>query len=209
MVLWNTSSPSSWSTDFPNKVGIRLPCRRPRFDSWVGNIRWRRDRPPTPVFLASPYDSAGKESACNAGALGSIPGLGRSPGEGKGYPLPYSGLENSMDCVVHGVAKSQTWLIDFHFHAFPQQLASQITDLSCGKHYGLGLCNNIPIYSCLCHETQERRRHGGGECLLPFGIWTLKETEAGWQNTRNALDQDKETRNREREQSLPVLNFST
>ena len=56
-----------------------------------------------------------KESACNVGDLGLIPGLGRSPGEGKGYPLQYSGLENSMDCIVHGVAKSQTWLNDFHF----------------------------------------------------------------------------------------------
>ena len=55
-----------------------------------------------------PCGSAGKESACNAGDLGSIPGLVRSPGEGKGYPLQYSGLENSMDCIVHGVAKSQT-----------------------------------------------------------------------------------------------------
>ena len=50
--------------------------------------------------------SAGKESACNAADLGSIPGLGRSPGEGKGYPLQYSGLGNSMDYVVHGVAES-------------------------------------------------------------------------------------------------------
>ena len=49
----------------------------------------------------------GKESACNAGDLGSIPGLGRYPGEGKGYPLWYSGLENFMDCIVHGVAKSK------------------------------------------------------------------------------------------------------
>ena len=48
------------------------------------------------------------ESACNAGNLGSIPGLGRSPGEERGYPLQYSGLENSMDCIVHEVAKSQT-----------------------------------------------------------------------------------------------------
>ena len=47
-----------------------------------------------------PCGSAGKESACNAGDLGSIPGLERSPGEGKGYPLQYSGLENSMDCIV-------------------------------------------------------------------------------------------------------------
>ena len=58
--------------------------------------------------LGLPCGSAGKELACNAGDLGSIPGLGRSPGEGKGYPLQYSGLENSMDCVVHRVTKSQT-----------------------------------------------------------------------------------------------------
>jgi len=51
---------------------------------------------------------AGKEATCNAGDLGLIPGLGRSPGEGKGYPLQYSGLENSMDCIVHGVTKSRT-----------------------------------------------------------------------------------------------------
>jgi len=52
------------------------------------------------------HGSAGKESTCNAGDLGSIPGLGRSPGDGKGYPLQYSGLEKSMDCIVHGVAES-------------------------------------------------------------------------------------------------------
>uniref|UniRef100_A0A4W2G3M9 Translation elongation factor EF1B beta/delta subunit guanine nucleotide exchange domain-containing protein n=1 Tax=Bos indicus x Bos taurus TaxID=30522 RepID=A0A4W2G3M9_BOBOX len=60
---------------------------------------------PTPVCLGFPCGSAGKESACNAGDLGSIPGLGRSPGEGKGCPLQYAGLENSMDCIVHGVPK--------------------------------------------------------------------------------------------------------
>ena len=59
--------------------------------------------------------SAGKESSCNARDLGSIPGLGRSPGKGKGYPLQYSGLESSMDYIVHGVAKSRTRLSDFHF----------------------------------------------------------------------------------------------
>ena len=53
--------------------------------------------------------------ACTAGDLGSFPGLGRSPGEQKGYPLQYSGLENSMDCTVHGVTKSRTGLSDFHF----------------------------------------------------------------------------------------------
>ena len=58
--------------------------------------------------MGFPGDSAGKESACNEGDLGSIPGLGRSPGEGNSYPFQYPGLENSMDCIVHGVAKSWT-----------------------------------------------------------------------------------------------------
>ena len=61
---------------------------------------------PTPVFMGFPYSSADKESACNVGDMGSIPGLGRPPGEGKGHPLQYSGLETSMDCIVQGVAKS-------------------------------------------------------------------------------------------------------
>ena len=61
-----------------------------------------------------PYGSAGIESACNSGDLGLIPGLGRSPGEGKGYPCQYSSLENSMDCIIHGVAKNQTQLSDFY-----------------------------------------------------------------------------------------------
>ena len=72
------------------------------------------------IYLAA----LGLDSACNAGDLGSIPGLGRSPGEGKGYPLQYSGLENSMDSRVHGIAKSQTQLSDFHFFTF--------LGLSCG-----------------------------------------------------------------------------
>ena len=78
------------------------------FDSWVRKIYRRRDRLPIPVFLGFCGGSAGKESTCNVGDLGSIPELGRSPGEGKGYPLQYSGLENSMDHIDHVVAKSQT-----------------------------------------------------------------------------------------------------
>ena len=72
----------------------------------LGKSPCRRDRLPTPVFLGFPGGSAGKESACNVGDLGSISGLERSPGERKGYPLQYFGLQNSMDCIVHGVAKS-------------------------------------------------------------------------------------------------------
>ena len=62
-----------------------------------------------------PGGSAGKDSARNEGDLDSIPGLGRSPGEGKGHPLQYSGLENSMNRLVHGVANSQTQVSGFHF----------------------------------------------------------------------------------------------
>ena len=70
------------------------------------------------LFIAAvgfPGGSVGKESASSAGTLGSIPWLGRSRGEGNGYPLQYSGLGNSMDCIVHGVTKSQTRLSNFHF----------------------------------------------------------------------------------------------
>ena len=81
------------------------------FNLWVGKSPWKRDRLPTPVFLGFLCGSAGKESACNERVLSSISGLGRSPAEGKGYPLQYSCLENTMDreawwATVHGVAKS-------------------------------------------------------------------------------------------------------
>ena len=81
---------------------------------FLPKIHWRRDRLPTPVFLGFPCGSAGKESACDAGDLSLIPGLWRSPGEGKDYPLQYSDLENSMHCIVHWVEKSQTRLSGFH-----------------------------------------------------------------------------------------------
>ena len=74
-------------------------------DSHVGKFHWRRHRLPTPVFLGFPGGSSGKESACNVGDLVLIPGLGRSPGEGKSCPLQYSGLENSLDYTVHGGCK--------------------------------------------------------------------------------------------------------
>ena len=59
------------------------------FNPWVGKIPWRRDRLPTPVFLGFSGGSVGKEFTCNVGNLGSVPGLGRSPGEGNSYPLQY------------------------------------------------------------------------------------------------------------------------
>ena len=82
-------------------------------DFEVACILWLKATSLWPVLLSLQKQSfscgsAGKESACNEGDLGSIPGLGTSPEEGKGYPLQYSGLENSMECIVHGVAKSRT-----------------------------------------------------------------------------------------------------
>ena len=74
-----------------------------------------------------PHSSVGKESTFNAGDLGSIPGLGRSPGERKGRLLQYSGLENSMHYTVHGVAKSPTRLSDFHFQVYPLYLWAKAT----------------------------------------------------------------------------------
>ena len=66
----------------------------------------------------------------NAEDLGSIPGLGRSPGEGNGYLLHCSGLKNSMDCIVHGVAKTWTWLSDFHFQRTLKLFLSELLGLS-------------------------------------------------------------------------------
>ena len=89
---------------FPDiPVGQESTCNAgdpPWFNSWVGKILWKGEWLPTPVFLGFPCGSAGKESACSVGDLGLISGLGGSPGEGKGYPLQYSGLEKSTDCIV-------------------------------------------------------------------------------------------------------------
>ena len=99
---------------------------------------WRRDRLPTPVFLGFPGGSDSKESACNAGDLGLITGLGRSPGEGNGNPLQSSCLENCMDsrgwrATVHGVAKSRTLSLVClsHFHlSVPQVILHSAVCLS-------------------------------------------------------------------------------
>ena len=89
-------------------------------------------RLPTPVFLGFVCGSAGKKSTCNAGDLGLIPGLGRSPGEGKGYPLQYSGLEMSMNCILHGITESDTteWLSHTRTHTHPPFKMSLSVSLS-------------------------------------------------------------------------------
>ena len=101
-------------------------------DFFFSSVSIRNDlNYPYPVSMSMsrgfPHSSVGKESACNAEDLGSIPGLGRFSGEGKGYPL--SGLENSTECIVHGVAKSRTRLNDFY-----QTLATTILSVQSLSH---------------------------------------------------------------------------
>ena len=99
-----------------------------------------------PVVMSFPCGSAGKESACNEGDLGSIPGLGRSPGERKGYPLQDSGLGKSRDSLVQGVAKSRTRLSDFHFHAhfgFPAGTAGKNPPASAETVHGIILSQTL------------------------------------------------------------------
>ena len=94
------------------------------------------------VFLIQ----AGKESACNAGDLGSVPGLGRSPGEGKGYPLQCCGLENSVDY------KSQTPLSDFQFHVTSHpQFPFRILSPQQSTTYLLSI-SNLPLLDVSCKE---------------------------------------------------------
>ena len=115
--------------------------------------RQRRNRPPTPVFLGFLYGSAGKESACNAGGLGLTPGLGRSPGEGKGYPLQYSGLENSMDRQYDpwGCKESDT-TERFHFHILLSQKA--IPSVSCNSNLSYRRRRNPKCFSYHCRCKQ-------------------------------------------------------
>ena len=100
--------------------------------------------------------SAGKESACKAGDLGSIPGLGRSPGEGRGYPLQYSGLENSTDCIVHRVTKSRTQCSDFYFHFLSFESFTYIISFSFHHTLMKQVPACSPFYKSIAQE------HSGG-----------------------------------------------
>ena len=151
---------------FPDSsVGKESTCNagKPWFNAWVGKIHWRRrDRLLTPVLLGFPGGSAGKEFACNAGDLGSIPGLRRSLGEGNSYPLQHSGLESSMDCIAHGVTKSQTRLSNFHL-GFPHSSVGKESACNAGDP-GLipglgrspGVGNSSPLQYC-CLENPKGR----------------------------------------------------
>ena len=114
-----------------------------------------------------PCGSAGKEFACNSEELGSIPELGWSPGEGKGCPLQYSGLENTVDCIVHGVTKNQTQLSDFHWQIKGLQPCTE--NIQWQEHMQRSWCG-IRIESST--ETNS--------CLWPLGEMDM---EGGWPST--------------------------
>ena len=93
--------------------------------------------------MGFPCGSAGKESSCNARELGSIPGLGRSPGEGKGYPLQYSGLENSIYCIFHSVTKSRTRPSDLRCKGVGScEVGQGEVGVGC-KPFMFGICNHL------------------------------------------------------------------
>ena len=124
--------------------------------------------------------SAGKESTCNVRDLGSIPGLGRSPGEGKRYPLQYSGLENSMDCIVHRVTKSQTQLSDFHFSLhFDKQKPSSFTasyHSGCSQLWAPRTATTLQASTLQLHSLPSREKN----CDLP-----LKKSWGGARGTNH------------------------
>ena len=125
----------------------------------------------------------GKESACNVGDLGSIPGLGRSPGEGNGCPLQCSGLENSMDHIVHGVAKSRSRLSDFHFdfHAdlvFPGGASGKKLPANAGEVRDLG---SIPGLG--------RSPGGGNGAPLQYSCLQIPKDRRAWQAAVHRLIQ--------------------
>ena len=99
--------------------------------------------------MGFPCGSAGKESTCNAGDLGLIPGLGRSPGGGKGYPLQYSGLENSKDYIVHGVAKIGHDRVTF---TFPSNGDTVLITWTCGFQAAMNLCALPTVVSGLAQS---------------------------------------------------------
>ena len=105
----------SWAS-FVAQLVKNLPAKLKTSVQFLGRkLCWRMDKLPTLAFFGFPRGSAGEESTFNVGCQGLIPGLVRSPGVMKGYPLQYSALENSMDCLVHGVTNRRTGLSNFHF----------------------------------------------------------------------------------------------
>jgi len=135
-------------------------CKRPQFNFWVRMIPWRRDRVPTPIYLGFSGGSDSKESNCNAGDLGLIPGLWTSPGVGNGNPLQYSCLEN-----LHGqrnLAGYSPW----------GRKGPDMTKWLITAQYKMW----IHLYFYFCPQND-------GALLQPRGIWWRgrSEGDSGWE----------------------------
>ena len=149
----NASMQGSSTTDFGVKDTFWF------LSSW-GLLSWAYSLYIWDLVISSmgfPGGSDGKESACSAGNLGSIPGLGRSPGEGSDYPLQYSCLENSMDkgawqTTAHGISKSRPWLREWHFHCFLYKWES--------KYLAHNIIVKIQGYDVYVHTNRHSRQDG-------------------------------------------------
>ena len=160
-----------------------LQCKRPQFNSWTRKLPWRRDRLSTSVFLGFPCGSAGKESARNEGDLGLIPGLGRSPTEGKGYPLQYSGLENSMDCIPVALLFPRTLFLSLESRLGFDRSSFHFS-LSCiGEGKG-----NLLQYSCL-----ENPRDRGACWAAVYGVTRLTRLSSSSSSLLKGIQNIKET----------------
>ena len=136
-------------------------------------------------IVGFPGGSAGKESTCNVGDLGLIPGFGRSSGEGNGYSLQCSGLENSMDCIVHGVAKSWTGLSNFHDHDVITYMCTSTHSVvsKSWKAYGLWPAR------LLCPWNSPGRNTGVGSHSLLQGIFPTQGSNPGIPQCRQVFYQ--------------------
>ena len=134
-----------------------------------------------------PCDSAGKESSCNAGDLGLILGLGRSPGEQKGYPLQYSGLENSMDCIVREVAKSWTWVSNSHFAITILHTIYIVLGVSHLKKWSVLVMSNSLWPHVLCQWNSSGKNTGVACHSLLQGIFQTQGSNPGLLHHRQIL----------------------
>ena len=137
----SVSSVQDASADIRNLLIKSVLIRRPLMKAFVSFL------PCCPSLCTTSDSSVSRESTCNAGDTHCIPGSGRSPGEGNGSPLQDSGLENSKDCIVQGVAKSQTPLSNFHFHFTVLLRFLEIGKL--GVRRPAGILSSVRILFCI------------------------------------------------------------
>ena len=162
--------PAVPSTSNAGHPGAILDCFRPP-PPLTDRCLWQFYRP-YPASLAAPL----MENPPACWRPGSIPGLGRYPGEGKGYPLQCSGLENSVDWVVHGAAKSWTQLSAFHFHFTLSNIPG--VQLESFSHWSPRL-NSVPLLLPAIHPVREGVPSTQASSLWPVRDWAAQQEVSG------------------------------